>query len=154
MAPFRHADRRCECPKSGADKNRGPYVEIFPLHPSGRERMLAGAMRARLAPFPPDQHRTRKSRATGNDATACRPLDTSSPCRCRTHRPSGLCCELNRFALFLKPYSYEPNFFVEDGTALVVPFDALRCLSCRTAKSQSLTMTGYEACLVSDLTRW
>ena len=40
----------------------------------------------RLAPFTPDQHRTRKSRAIGNNATARRPFDTPSPCRCGTLR--------------------------------------------------------------------
>ena len=40
----------------------------------------------RLAPFTPDQHRTRKSCAIGNNATARRPFDTPSPCRCRTLR--------------------------------------------------------------------
>src|SRR6516164_1450043 len=52
----------------------------------------------RPATFPPDQHRTRKSRAMGNDTTACRPFDTPSPCPCRTRRLSDLHCELNRIA--------------------------------------------------------
>jgi len=71
-----------------SDRNLSPGGRAAEL-PSGSSQLLNcldWPNVHRLAPFTPDQHRTRKSRAIGNNATARRPFDTPSPCRCRTLR--------------------------------------------------------------------